>query len=316
MLGDKKPTGMILFAEIVLPSFKTFLSSTLIKVSVSMENQNSQEDAPSRDSSISLEDHNGRFPRPEFLANVLLLIHVGHRLSRSDLYTAHQQQRVAYGPTTEEPFLMIPLDFPSTYSGDDPSAAGEPSGASVASSSLSGLRLERYLAEEHCHERLSLGVPTLGSNKATVKKYLDEIIHNIEGNEASQAGATCGTTTDCDERGSRRSTTSSISTSSAESSELAEAHNTNDAQKSSDLIPSLAGLGGTDVARFKPEQAPADSESHHDGPDVDEGLETGRILITRGHESHDRWRVGKRPRVRRNIRRRRRREELHKGEAK
>lgn len=174
---------------------------------------------------------------------------------------------------------MIPLDFPSTYSGDDPSAAGEPSGASVASSSLSGLRLERYLAEEHCHERLSLGVPTLGSNKATVKKYLDEIIHNIEGNEASQAGATCGTTTDCDERGSRRSTTSSISTSSAESSELAEAHNTNDAQKSSDLIPSLAGLGGTDVARFKPEQAPADSESHHDGPDVDEGLETGRILM-------------------------------------
>ncbi|PTB67689.1 hypothetical protein BBK36DRAFT_1197585 [Trichoderma citrinoviride] len=268
-----------------------------------MENQNLQNDPPSRDSSISLEDHNGRFP------------------SRSDLYTAHQQQRAAYGPLTEEPFLMMPLDFPSTYSGDDPSAAGEPSDTSAAPSSLSVLRLERYLAEEQCHERLMLGVPILGSNKATVKKYIHEIIHSIDGNDASQAGAIRGTMTDCDDKSSPKSTTSSMSTSSAESSELVEAHDSKyDPRASSDMIPSLAGLGETDMARFKPEQASADSESHNDGPDLgglEEELEVGRILMrhrTRGHERHDRWRVGKQARVRRNIRRRRRQEE-HKKEA-
>ncbi|KAK1251267.1 hypothetical protein MKX07_005822 [Trichoderma sp. CBMAI-0711] len=268
-----------------------------------MENQNSQGDTPSRDSSISLEDHNGRFPR----------------LSRSDLYTAHQQQRTAYGPRMEEPFLMIPLDFPGTYSADDPSAAEEPSGASGTSSSLSVLRLERYLAEEQCHERFSLGVPALGSNRATVKKYLDEIIHNIDRNDASQAGATRGTATDCDERGPRRSPTCSMSASSAESSELGETHESKDTLRNpSDLNPSLAGLGEADMARFKPEQASADSESHLD---LEEGLETGQILMrdrTRGHERHerhDRWRVGKRARVKRNIRQRRRRGESHKDKA-
>ncbi|KAL7810865.1 hypothetical protein V8C26DRAFT_422646 [Trichoderma gracile] len=265
-----------------------------------MEDQNSQEDPPSRDSSISLEDHNGRFPR----------------LSRSDLYTAHQQQRVAYGPRTEEPFLMIPLDFPSTYFADDPSVAEEPSDASVTPSSLSVVRLERYLAEEQCHERVPLGVPALGSNRATVKKYLDDIKHHIDGNDASQAGATRGTRTDCDERGSRRSTTSSMSTSSAESSELVDTHDSKDALRNpSDLNSSLAGLGETDMARFKPEQASADSESHHD---LEGGLGTGQILMARGHERHQRhdsWRVGKRARVKRDIRQRRRRGESHKDKA-
>ncbi|KAL6880820.1 hypothetical protein J3F83DRAFT_710692 [Trichoderma novae-zelandiae] len=268
-----------------------------------MENQSAQEDQPSRDSSISLEDHNGQFPR----------------LSRSDLYTAHQQQREAYGRMTDEPFLMIPLDFPSTYSGNDPSAAREPSGAGAASPSLSVLRLERYLAEEHCHERFLLGVPALGANRATVKSYLDEIIHNIDGNKASQAEATRGTTTDRGERGSQRSTASSASTSSSESAKLVEADESRDALRDPpDMIPSLAGLGETDMARFKPEQASANSESHHDGPDLGEGLETGHILMrhgARGRERDDRWRVGKRARVIKNIRRRRRREEPHKDEA-
>lgn len=269
-----------------------------------MENQNLHEDVPSRDSSISLEDHNGRFPR----------------LSRSDLYTAHQQPRVAYGPVTQEPFLMIPLDFPSTYSGDDPSAAGEPLDASVASSSLSVLRLERYLAEEQSYERLPLGVPPLGSNRATVKRYLDEITQNIDGNDASQAAATRGTTTDCGDRCSRRSTTFSVSSSSAESSGLVGAHESKAALcDSSNMMPSLAGIGETDMARFKLEQASADSESHDDGLDLEEGLlGAGQILMrnrTEGHERHDRWRVGKRARVKRSVRRRRRREELHKDKA-
>lgn len=172
---------------------------------------------------------------------------------------------------------MIPLDFPGTYSANDPSAAEEHSGASGTSSSLSVLRLERYLAEEQCHERFSLGVPALGSNRATVKKYLDEIIHNIDRNDASQAGATRGTATDCDERGPRRSPTCSMSASPGETSELAETHDSKDTLRNpSDLNPSLAGLGEADMARFKPEQASADSESHLD---LEEGLETGQILM-------------------------------------
>ncbi|KAL7944203.1 hypothetical protein V8C42DRAFT_83355 [Trichoderma barbatum] len=270
-----------------------------------MENQMPQEDQQSRDSSISLED-GGPVPR----------------INRSDLYTARQPPREAYGPMTAEPFFMMPLDLPSTITAEGPIAGTYPLNDSDDSSSLSVLRLERYLAEEHCHERLPLGVPPLGVNKATVKRYLPEIMQTMN-SDASQAEGTRGTITDCDERGCRESASPSTSTASDTSPEPLRAHDSSDTDSAllplasfsnHYMAPGLVGLGQIDEALSKPERAPASSESHLIGSSTLEGdLETGHILIRhrmRGFEGQNRWRVGKQTRVRRTVRRRRRSEEL------
>lgn len=188
---------------------------------------------------------------------------------------------------------MTPLDFPSTYTADESSAGSEPSDAGVRPSSLSALRLERYLAEENCHERLSLGVPPLGVNKATVRRYLPEIIQAAD-SDASLVEATRGTMTDCDKRGCRGSTTTATSTASDGSPDPVRANDSNDAladaaasallslasSSNQPITPSLAGLGQTDMALFKPEQASAGSEFHRMGSDTcGQDLEAGLILM-------------------------------------
>ncbi|KAL7792139.1 hypothetical protein V8C37DRAFT_380883 [Trichoderma ceciliae] len=276
-----------------------------------MENQMSPDDRPSRDSSISLEDHGGPVPR----------------LSRSDLYTAHQPQGEAYGPARPEPFFTIPLDFPNTYTAGESSTDAEPSHPVVESSSLSALRLERYLAEEHCHERLALGMPPLGVNKATVKRYLPDIIRNID-STSSQGRATCGTATDCDEGECRGSVAPSASTASDGSSEAINADSSNrfladtaplgqlltTSSSNQHITPSLAGLSQADAAPLKSERALASSESHHMGSDTcEQDIEIERILMhhrTRGRGRHEEWRVAKQARVRKHIRQRKRWEEL------
>ncbi|KAL7912574.1 hypothetical protein GGI35DRAFT_255618 [Trichoderma velutinum] len=268
-----------------------------------MENQTPQDGRPSRDSSISLEDD----------------ITLSPGQSRSDLYTARQPHREAYGPVTTGQFLMTPLDLPYAYAAEDPSAGMQPSDDGD-SSLLLGRRLERYLAEEHNHERLPLGLHPLGVNKATVKRYLPGIIQNVD-NDASQAEATHGATTDCDERDCRGSTSTLTSTTSESSQEPIRTHARNDTASallplislsSYDMIPSFLEPSQTDVALVKPKHAPTSSESHLIGSDIcEDDLEVGHILMRRrmrgydNHDNHDKWRVGKQPRVKRTIRMRR-----------
>ncbi|KAL6808826.1 hypothetical protein GGI42DRAFT_222944 [Trichoderma sp. SZMC 28013] len=270
-----------------------------------MENQTPQDGQPSRDSSISLEDDIALPPGQ----------------SRSDLYTTRQPRREVYGPMTSGPFLMTPLDLPNAYAAEDPSAGTQPS--DDGDSSLFGRRLERYLAEEHIHERLPLGLHPLGVNKATVRRFLPEIIQNVD-NDASQAEATLGATTDCDERDCRGSTTTLTSTTSDSSPEPIRAHDNNDAASallfptsfsSYDMIPRVLEPSQADVSLVKPKHVQTSSESHLLGSDIcEEDLEVGHILMQRRRmrdlEKHDKWRVGKHPRVRKAIRLRKRSEEL------
>ncbi|UKZ80319.1 hypothetical protein TrVFT333_008077 [Trichoderma virens FT-333] len=258
-----------------------------------MENQIPQDGQPSRGSSISLDDEIGLISRE------------------------------VYGPVTSGLFLMMPLDLPNTYTVEDPFAGTLPSDDGAESSSLSVLRLERYLAEEHYHERFPLGMHPLGINKATVRRYLPGIIQNVE-SDASQAEATRGTVTDCDDRGCQGSTTTTAtSTPSDASPEPIRAHDINDAASalltltpfsSHDMAPSLAGLSQTDVALVKPKDAPASNESHPINSETfDEDLEMGHILMrrrVRGCDRHSKWRVGKQPRIHKSVRRRKRTPEL------
>ncbi|PON25777.1 hypothetical protein TGAM01_v205214 [Trichoderma gamsii] len=140
-----------------------------------MDDQISPDGRLSRDSSISLEDHNGPAPR----------------LSRSDLYTAHQVQRDAYYRANPYSLFMIPLDFPATYNADEIPTGVGPSDA-VDETLLSSRRLEQYLSEERRGERIALGMQPLGVNRATVQHYLPEIIQSMD-NNVSQAEATVGT---------------------------------------------------------------------------------------------------------------------------
>ncbi|KAL7929639.1 hypothetical protein V8C35DRAFT_176568 [Trichoderma chlorosporum] len=273
-----------------------------------MENQMPQEGRPSRDSSISLED--------------AILLPPGQ--SRSDLYTA-RPRREMYGPVTSGLYLMMPLDLPSTYAADGLSAATQALEDDVEFSSLSVLRIERYLAEEHHHERLSLGVQPLGVNRATVKRYLPDIIQAMDG-DTSQAGATGGTMVVCDERSRRESTTATTTATSSASDASPEpirAHDSNDATSgilplasspSRDMPPSLAGLDKSEAAVDKPKHALGSSESHIISADTcEEELELRRILMhhrARGGDRNNRFRVEKQARVRRTVRMRKRSEEL------
>ncbi|KAL6699157.1 hypothetical protein J3F84DRAFT_346034 [Trichoderma pleuroticola] len=270
-----------------------------------MENQTPQDGQPSRDSSISLEDD--------------IALDLGQ--NRSDLYTTRRPRREVYGPMTLVPFFMTPLDLPNTYAAEDPSAGTQPS--DDGDSSLLGRRLERYLAEEHIHERLPLGLHPLGVNKATVKRYLPEIIQSV-GSDASQAEATLGATTDCEERDCRGSTTTLTCTTSDSSPEPIRAQDNKDATSvllplislsSYDMIPRILEPDEADAAPVKPKHVQTSSESHLLGSDLcEEDLEVGRILMQhwrmRDYERHDKWRVGKHPRVRKAIRLRKRLEEV------
>ncbi|KAL7902749.1 hypothetical protein HDV64DRAFT_275098 [Trichoderma sp. TUCIM 5745] len=137
-----------------------------------MEEQISPDGRLSRDSSISLEDHNGPAPR----------------LSRSDLYTAHQEQREAYYRANSDSLYMILLDFPATYDASEISTVEGPWDPVDESSR----RLEQYLSDERRDERIALGMQPLGVNRATVQSYLPEIVQRVD-NNASQAEATVGT---------------------------------------------------------------------------------------------------------------------------
>ncbi|KAK4065997.1 uncharacterized protein Triagg1_8306 [Trichoderma aggressivum f. europaeum] len=270
-----------------------------------MENQTPQDDHASPNSSISLEDD--------------IVLPPGQ--SRSDLYTTRQPRRDVYGPVTSGSFLMMPLELPNAYTAEDPSAGTQP--PDDGDSSLFGRRLERYLAEEHIHERLPLGLHPLGVNKATVRRFLPEIIQNVD-NDASRAEATLGATTDCDERDCRGSTTTLTCTTSDSSPEAIEAHDHNDAASvllfptsfpSYDMIPSFLEPSQADVSLVQPKHVQTSSESHLLGSGTcEEDLEVGRILMQRRRrrdvEKHDKWRVGKHPRVKKAIRLRKRSEEL------
>lgn len=235
---------------------------------------------------------------------------------------------------------MTPLDLPNTYVAEDPSAGTQPSDEGDPSL-LFGRRLERYLAEEHYHERI--GRHPLGVNKATVKRYLPEIIQSVD-NDGSQAEATQGATTDCDERDCRGSTATLTSTTSDSSPEPIKAHDNKDAAtvllplitsfSSYDMIPRFLEPDEIDTALVKPKQGHTSSESHLLGSGIcEEDLEVGQILMyvynrlvdthssltinecrqhrrMKAHEKHDKWRVGKHPRVRKTIRLRKRPEEL------
>ncbi|KAL5091704.1 hypothetical protein Trisim1_002918 [Trichoderma cf. simile WF8] len=270
-----------------------------------MENQTPQEGQPSRDSSISLEDDIALSPGQ----------------SRSDLYTTRQPRREVYGPVTSGRSLMMPLDLPNMFAAEDPSAGTQPSDEGDPSL-LFGRRLERYLAEEHYHERI--GRHPLGVNKATVKRYLPEIIQSVD-NDGSQAEATQGATTDCDERDCRGSTATLTSTTSDSSPEPIKAHDNKDAAtvllplitsfSSYDMIPRFLEPDEIGTALVKPKQGHTSSESHLLGSSIcEEDLEVGQILMQhrrmKAHEKHDKWRVGKHPRVRKTIRLRKRPEEL------
>ncbi|KAH0525546.1 hypothetical protein TsFJ059_007896 [Trichoderma semiorbis] len=270
----------------------------------SMENQTPQDGLPSRDSSISLEDGIALSPR-------------------SDLYITRHPRREAYGPVTSGRALMIPLDLPNVDAAEDPSAGTQPSDESD-SSLLLGRRLGRYLAEEHNHERVPLGLHPLGVNKATVKRYLPDIMQGVD-NDASQAEATQGATTDCEEGECRGSTTTLASTTSGSSPDPIKAHNNNDAAtvllplitsfSSYDMIPRFLEPDETDTALVKPKQGQTSSEFHLLGSDIcEEDLEVGQILMQhrrmKHQENHDKWRVGKHKRVRKTIRLRKRPEEL------
>ncbi|KAL6812764.1 hypothetical protein V8C40DRAFT_122092 [Trichoderma camerunense] len=270
-----------------------------------MENQTPQEGQLSRDSSISLEDD----------------ITLSPSQSRSDLYTTRQPRREVYGPVASGRSLMMPLDLLNVDVAEDPSAGTQPSDESD-SSLLFGRRLERYLAEEHYHERI--GRRPLGVNKATVKRYLPEIIQSVD-NDASQAEATQGATTDCDERDCRGSMATLTSTTSDSSPEPIKAPDNQNAAtvllplitsfSSYDMIPRFLEPDETDTALVKPKQGQTSSESHLLGSGIcEEDLEVGHILMQhrrmKAHEKHDKWRVGKHPRVKKTIRLRKRPEEL------
>ncbi|KAM6480407.1 hypothetical protein HDV62DRAFT_110159 [Trichoderma sp. SZMC 28011] len=270
-----------------------------------MENQTAQDGQLSRDSSISLEDD----------------ITLSPSQSRSDLYTTRRPHREVYGPVASGRSLMMPLDLPNTYAAEDPSAGTQPTDEGD-SSLLFGRRLERYLAEEHYHERI--GLHPLGVNKATVKRYLPEIIQNVD-NDASQAEATQGATTDCDERDCRGSTATLTSTTSDSSPEPIRAHDKNNAAtvllplitsfSSYDMIPRFLEPDEIETALVKPKQGQTSSESHLLGSDIcEEDLEVGQILMQhrrmKHQEKHDKWRVGKHHRVKKSIRLRKRPEEL------
>lgn len=235
---------------------------------------------------------------------------------------------------------MMPLDLPNVDIAEDPSAGTQPSDEGDPSL-LFGRRLERYLAEEHYHERI--GRHPLAVNKATVKRYLPEIIQSVD-NDASHAEATQGATTDCDERDCRGSTATLTSTTSDSSPEPIRAHDSKDAAtvllpliasfSSYDMIPRFLEPDEIDTALVKPKQGQTSSESRLLGSDIcEEDLEVGQILMyvynrlvdthpsltvneCRQHrrmkhqEKHDKWRVGKHPRVRKTIRLRKRPEEL------
>ncbi|RFU77262.1 hypothetical protein TARUN_4985 [Trichoderma arundinaceum] len=257
-------------------------------------------------------------------------------LSRSDLYTAHQLQREAYGPARPEPLFMMSLDFPSTYTADESPTGIEPLDPAIESSLLSAHRLERYLAVDYSHENVALGRRPSGANRATVRTYLQDIIHNIDG-DVSQVGATRGTVVGSDERGCRGSVSTSASSPSDKSSEPinTNAHSSSDSlteaaaqillrtmssSRRDVVTSSLAGLSQTDKTPVKSEHALASSESHHMGSDTcEQDIDAEQTLIRhimRRQSSHDKWRVGKQARVRKHIRLRKRLEESRKDVAK
>jgi hypothetical protein len=241
------------------------------------------------------------FLTPLLLLCVLSNWDLANRLSRSDLYTAHQPQREAYGLATVDSLFMISLDFPTTNTADEPSTGIVSSDPDAESSSLSVLRLERYLSEEQIYERVALGMPPLGVNKATVKRYLPEIIQNMDSN-ASRVEATRGTITESDERGCRRSVTTSTSTTSdgslepigtcnsndngymAEASDLRLLHTTSSPNQH--ITPSLAGLGKTDMTSIKSEHLLASSESNQKSSDTceqDDEVERALMYVHTGY---------------------------------
>ncbi|KKP05172.1 hypothetical protein THAR02_02767 [Trichoderma harzianum] len=257
-----------------------------------MENQTLQEGQLSRGSSISLEDDITLSPRRVSVSDGYfywmssLTISWQTSQSRSDLYTTRRPHREVYGPVASGLFLMTPLDLPNTYAAEDPSAGTQPSDEGD-SSLLFGRRLERYLAEEHYHERI--GLHPLGVNRATVKRYLPEIIQSVD-NAASQAEATQGATADCDERDCRGSATTLTSTTSGSSPEPIKAHDSNNTAtvllplitsfSSYDMIPRFLEPDETDTVLVKPKHSQPSSESHLLGSGIcEEDLEVGRNLM-------------------------------------
>lgn len=189
---------------------------------------------------------------------------------------------------------MFPLDFPSTYAADESlPGMGHPDAAAAAagSTSLSAHCLERYLSEEHNHERFALGVPPSGANKATVRRYLPDILENTDSN-ASPAEATRGTTVGGDGRACRESIIRSRSTSSDGSLGLVKAHDCVDplteaaaaslarttCSSKQDMTPRLAGLSQTHLTPLT-EHALAGESPHQVGVDTfQEELEMEQAL--------------------------------------
>lgn len=265
----------------------------------------------SRDSSISLEDHNGPAPR----------------LSRSDLYTAHQIQREANNQASLDFLFMIPLDFPATYNAEEMPTGVEPSDP-VDEPSLSSRRLGHYLSEEQSHESILLGVQPLGVNKATVQNYLPEIIQSVDSNE-SQAEATVGTIEPDEGVCWGSFTTLTSTTSDGSPGPIRVCNNDGDvdyldeATNSGPLLPTTssdqyiapgsAELGKADVAPIKSE--------HVLDPEL-EAIVRGRHIKMSSHKGnrHERCRVGKhvgkQARVLKIVRQRRRSKEPEKEMAK
>lgn len=214
------------------------------------------------------------------------------RLSRSELYTAHQRQREANGQASLDFLSMIPLGLPTAYNADEISPGIE-SSDSADELLLSARHLEHYLSEEHRHERIAVGAQPLAVNKATVHNYLPEILQSVD-NVASQAEATVGTIIEPDEGepeerepeegepdegvcwGSFTTLTSTTSDGSLEAIRVCDNNNDGDCLAGATdsrplhptpsldqhIAPSLARLGKTDVAPKKSKHALAGSEFH------------------------------------------------------
>lgn len=280
-----------------------------------MDDQTSPDGRLSRDSSISLEDHDGPAPR----------------LSRSPIYTAHQRQREANYRASMDSLFMIPLDFPVTYNTDEmPTGVGPTDPADEPL--LSSRRLEPYLSEEHRNERITLGVQPLGVNRATVQSYLPEIIQSVD-NNASQAEATVGTIEPEEGVCWGSFTTLASTTSDGSSGPITACNNNNDdenlaeaanprplpATPSSDqhTASSPARLPKQDAALVKLQHALAGSESHLIAQDTAEcDLELEGIVSNLYKTSRHRRRVGypveNQARVKKTIRFKRRSEKQQK----
>ncbi|KAL6910175.1 hypothetical protein GGI43DRAFT_3088 [Trichoderma evansii] len=300
-----------------------------------MDNQVSPNGRLSRDSSISLEDHNGPAPR----------------LSRSDLYTAHQRQREANDQASLDSLFMIPLDLPAldlpaTYNTYE-THPGMGTSDSADEPPLSACHLEHYLSEEHRHERIALGEQPLTVNKATVQNYLPEIIQSVD-NSASQAEATVGTITEPDEGelneaepdevepdegvcwGSFTTLTSTTSDGSLEAIRVCDNNNDGDClAEATDsrllhptpsldqhIAPSLARLGKTDATPIKSQRALTGNEFHLIAQDAGEqyleldGIVRDQIrMSSRNNNRHGRYRVEKQARVKKIVRQRKRSKE-------